>query len=145
MTRNGMTKLQDQMLERVSAATERGNELTSRITARGSELREQAVGTADRAYQALSQVPKKRWVPYELVSLASGVVGGALAGAIFNRIWRAIFNEDEVPEPAALERNIREVLIAGALQGAVFGLVKAALGRITARGYRQFIGSAPKR
>jgi membrane associated rhomboid family serine protease len=82
-------------------------------------------------------------ITYELVSLVSGILGGALAGAIFNRIWRAVSHEDEAPQPTALDRNIREVLVAGAVQGAIFGLVKAAFGRITARGYRQFTGTTP--
>lgn len=77
---------------------------------------------------------------YEVVSLASGILGGALAGAVFTRVWRAVSAEEEAPEPTALDRDIREVLLAGALQGVVFGLVKAALGRITARGYRRFTG-----
>jgi hypothetical protein len=68
---------------------------------------------------------------YEAVSLASGILGGVLATAVFTRIWRTVSGEDEAPEPTALDRDIREVLIAGALQGVVFGLVKAALGRIT--------------
>jgi hypothetical protein len=84
-------------------------------------------------------------VTYELVSLASGVLGGALAGAVFNRIWRAVSNEGEAPKPTGMDHSIREVLVAGALHGAVFGLVKAALGRITAKGYRQFTGHAPNR
>lgn len=82
---------------------------------------------------------------YELLSLASGVLGGALAGAVFTRIWRAVSGADEVPEPTELDRNIRDVLVAGMLQGAVFGLVKAALSRVTAQGYRQFTGHDFKR
>lgn len=81
---------------------------------------------------------------YELLSLASGLLGGALAGALFTRLW-SIVSEDEAPEPTALDHNIRDVLIAGALQGAVFGLVKAALSRITAQGYRRFTGNALER
>lgn len=171
MTRNSM-KLQDQIIERASEVAERADEVKSQVTERGSELREQAVGAAERVRQAVSQAPKDRRVAklacsgaalirdrarcaqfvtspekvtYELVSLVSGVLGGALAGAIFNRIWRFVSPEDEAPEPAALERNIREVLIAGALQGAVFGLVKAVSGRITAQGYRKFTGNRPNR
>lgn len=79
---------------------------------------------------------------YEAVSLASGILGGVLATAVFTRIWRTVSGEDEAPEPTALDRDIREVLIAGALQGVVFGLVKAALGRITATGYRRLTGHA---
>lgn len=82
---------------------------------------------------------------YELLSLASGVVGGALAGAVFTRLWRAVSGADEVPEPTELDRRMRDVLVVGALQGAVFGLVKAALSRVTAQGYRQFTGHDFKR
>ncbi|MBV8542029.1 MAG: DUF4235 domain-containing protein [Pseudonocardiales bacterium] len=157
-------ELRDQVIER-------GKEVKVRVAERGGELRDRALGVAERARQAVSQAPRDRWatrpidsgvalirdrvngaqlgsarsgVVYELVSLVSGVLGGALAGAIFNRIWRAVSDEDEAPDPTALDRNIREVLVAGAVQGAVFGLVKAALGRITARGYRQVTGNAPK-
>lgn len=77
---------------------------------------------------------------YKLVSLASGILGGSLAGAVFTRLWRAAFGAAEVPEPTALNRSIRDVLIVGAVQGAVFGLVKAAVGRITAQQYRRFTG-----
>ncbi len=82
----------------------------------------------------------RRNMTYELVSLVSGVVGGALAGAVFTRLWRFVSGVDEVPEPTELDRRIRDVLIVGMLQGAVFGLVKAALSRVTAQGYRQVTG-----
>ncbi|MGH3781926.1 MAG: DUF4235 domain-containing protein [Pseudonocardiaceae bacterium] len=82
---------------------------------------------------------------YEMVSLVGAVLGGALAGAIFSRIWAAVSDEAQAPAPTALDRNIREVLIASALQGAVFGVVKAILSRITARGYQQFTGDDPER
>jgi hypothetical protein len=78
-------------------------------------------------------------VKYRLLSLASGVLGGAIAGAVVTRIWRIFFGTDELPNPTALDRRSREVLIAGAIQGAVFGVVKAALSRITAKGYRRLV------
>lgn len=169
MSRGGR-ELQDQVIERAREGLERGTELKTRVGERGSDLRERAIEAAERAREAVSQASKDQWVnkvagsgvalirdrargvqlarerskiTYDLVSLVSGILGGALAGAIFNRIWRAVFNEDEAPQPTALDRNIREVLVAGAVQGAIFGLVKAAFGRITARGYRQFTGTTP--
>ncbi len=87
----------------------------------------------------------KNKIAYESLSLASGIISGALAGAVFTRIWRAVSDADEAPEPIALDRNIRDVLVAGALQGAVFGLVKAATGRAAAKGYRRFRGHDPRR
>jgi hypothetical protein len=156
---------QDQVIER-------GNEVKARVAEGGRELRERVVEATERAREAVRQAPTDRWantlpgsgvavirdrakraqlasalstVTYELVSLGSGVLGGALAGALFNRIWRVVSDEDEAPKPTALDRNIREVLVAGAVQGAVFGLVKAAMGRITAQGYRQLTGNTPNR
>ncbi|MGH3810832.1 MAG: DUF4235 domain-containing protein [Pseudonocardiaceae bacterium] len=77
---------------------------------------------------------------YESLSLASGILAGALAGAVFTRIWRVVSDEDEAPQPTALDHDIRQVLVAGALQGAVFGLAKAAISRVTATSYRRFTG-----
>lgn len=78
----------------------------------------------------------------KLLGFATGMVGGAIGGAVFSRIWRVVSDEDEVPQPTALDRGLREVLIVGALQGAVFGLIKAALSRITSRGYQRFTGES---
>ncbi|HKS51113.1 MAG TPA: DUF4235 domain-containing protein [Pseudonocardiaceae bacterium] len=76
----------------------------------------------------------------KLLGFANGLVGGAIAGALFSRLWRAVADEDEVPQPTALDRNLREVLIVAALQGAVFGLVKAALSRMTSQSYQRITG-----
>ncbi|MDT7596326.1 MAG: hypothetical protein QOJ06_1872 [Pseudonocardiales bacterium] len=76
---------------------------------------------------------------HKLLTMASGMLGGALAGALFKRFWRSLSDEPrEVPEPTALEHNLREVLVVAALQGAVSGLIRAALGRIAEQGYRRF-------
>ncbi len=88
----------------------------------------------------MMSTPNLNKAAYESLSLVSGILSGALAGAVVNRIWRAVSDADEVPEPTALDHNLREVLVAGALQGAVFGLVKAAMGRVAAKGYRRFRG-----
>jgi F0F1-type ATP synthase assembly protein I len=127
-----------QLLAPINRIKERGNELTARLADRSSEVRDHAREIAERS---APRVTGKTM--FTLVSLVSGVLGGALAGALFNRVWRTVSDTDEVPVPTALDRNVREVLIAGVLQGAVFGLVKAALGRITATGYRRFTGSDP--
>ena len=81
-----------------------------------------------------------RDVTPKLLGFATGLLGGAIAGAVFSRLWRVVSDEDEVPQPTELDRDVREVLIVGALQGAVFGLVKAALSRMTSQGYRRLTG-----
>lgn len=82
---------------------------------------------------------------YQLMSVGSGILGGVLAGAVFTQIWRLLAGADRAPEPTELDRGIREVLVAGAIQGAVAGLVRALLSRATAKGYRQVTGHAPQR
>ncbi len=82
-------------------------------------------------------------VAYKSVSLVGGMFAGAVAGAVFTRTWRTISDADEVPDPAELDRDVRDVLIAAALQGAVFGLAKAAIDRILAKGYRRLSGKDP--
>lgn len=82
---------------------------------------------------------------YKSLSLLAGILSGALAGAVFTRIWRAVADEDEAPEPTALDHRTREVLLAAALHGAVFGLVKAAIDRAAAKGYQRFTGNDPRR
>ncbi len=164
---NGVKARSNELTEQ---AVERGNELKAQALGRGSELRDRAIEVAERAREAAGQAPTSRWVKFagsrlaliraraknaelvnqprkvtfELVTLASGVLSGAVAGAVFNRIWCAVSGTEQAPEPGALDRNIREVLIAGALQGAVFGLVKAVVGRLTARGYQRFSGNDPR-
>lgn len=131
-------------------AIERGVEVTAQLAQRGNELRVRARAGIQRTREALGQtnghpakgasVRSRNKMTYELLSLFSGLVGGALAGAVFTRLWRAIAGAEEVPEPTQLDRRIRDVLVVGALQGAVFGVVKAGLSRVTARGYREITG-----
>jgi hypothetical protein len=84
-------------------------------------------------------------VLYKPVSLTGSVLGGMLAAAVFSRVWRAVSDADEAPEPTALEHSTREVLLAALLHGAVFGLVKAVVDRLAAKGYRRVTGDDPKR
>ena len=64
---------------------------------------------------------------YKPVSMLVSVLGGVLAGAIFKRVWKTAAGEDEAPTATDAGRGWREVLLAAALQGAIFALVKAAV------------------
>ncbi len=78
-------------------------------------------------------------IAYKPVGLLSGVVGGILASQVFGLIWKRISDEDETPAPLSEDYGTREVLFAAALQGAVFGLVKAAVDRYGMKGFRRFV------
>jgi Protein of unknown function (DUF4235) len=82
-------------------------------------------------------------VLYKLASVLVSVLGGVLAGAIFKQVWKVAFGEDDAPKATDADRSWREVLLAAALQGAIFGLVKAVIDRGAAEGARKVTGTWP--
>lgn len=77
---------------------------------------------------------------YKPLSLAISALGGVLAGAVFKKSWQAISGEPEAPKATSTEHRVREVLLAAALQGAIFGVIKAALDRGGAEAYERTTG-----
>ena len=71
------------------------------------------------------------------------VLGGVLAGVIFKRVWQVTAREDDAPKATDAKRGWREVLLAAALQGAIFAVVKAAVDRGAAEGTRKLTGVWP--
>jgi len=65
--------------------------------------------------------------------VASGMLGGLIAGVIFKQTWRLIAGKDDQPKASSDEYGWGEILLAAALQGAIFGAVKAALERTSYR------------
>jgi len=82
-------------------------------------------------------------VLYQPIGLIASVVGGLLAGAIFKRVWRAIAGEDDSPDAKDQQRGWGQILAAAALQGALFGAVKAAVDRAGAKGFERATGTWP--
>ncbi len=82
-------------------------------------------------------------VLYKPLSLAFGVAGGLIAGAVFKQVWKMVAGEDEAPEATSQDYGWGEVLTAAALQGAIFAVVKAAVDRGGAAGVRRLTGEWP--
>ncbi|WOF22444.1 DUF4235 domain-containing protein [Microbacterium betulae] len=82
---------------------------------------------------------------YRPVGLLSGVVSGALAGLVFKQIWKRVGPGEAEDAPKALESEfrLREVLLAAAVQGAIFALVKALVDRGGARAFQRATGEWP--
>jgi membrane protein len=83
----------------------------------------------------------------KLVSKAVGmlvsVLGGMLARSLFKKIWQTATGEEEAPKPTDARRGWGEILLAAALQGAIFAVVQAALDRGTAEGTSKLTGVWP--
>ena len=80
---------------------------------------------------------------YKPFGLLISVLGGVLAGAVFKRVWRAVAGEDDSPDAKDRERGWGEIVGAAAIEGAVFGTVKAVLDRAGAKGFERATGIWP--
>ena len=82
-------------------------------------------------------------VLYKPLGLAFSVLGGILAGVVFKQVWKRLSGEDEAPSATESEYGWKEILPAAAAEGAVFGLVKAAVDRGGAQGFEKLTGVWP--
>lgn len=84
-------------------------------------------------------------VLYKPFGLVFGVLGGLLAGKVFKRVWQAVAGEGDAPSATDRDKGWREVIAAAALQGAVFGGVKALVDRGGATAFERATGVWPGR
>ncbi|GAA2648855.1 MULTISPECIES: DUF4235 domain-containing protein [Streptomyces] len=82
-------------------------------------------------------------VAYKPVGLALGAVSGMIAGAAFKQLWKAVEGEGDAPSATDEDRSWKQILIAAALQGAIFAVVKAAVDRSGAVATRRVTGTWP--
>jgi Protein of unknown function (DUF4235) len=82
-------------------------------------------------------------IMYKPVGLMGGALAGVLAGIAFKRIWRLASGEPEAPRATDEGSGWSEILLAAALQGAIFAIVKAAIDRGGAQSFRAITGKWP--
>jgi Protein of unknown function (DUF4235) len=80
---------------------------------------------------------------YRPIGLLGGVLAGMVSGIVFKQVWKAVSDEDDAPGALQSEYSTTEVLIAAALQGAIFAVTKAAIDRAGAQGFSKLTGSWP--
>jgi hypothetical protein len=80
---------------------------------------------------------------YRPFGMAFSALAGIAAGAAYKQVWRRVSDTKQPPKPTESDYSWRAVLSAAALQGAVFGLVKAAADRSGARAFEKLTGSWP--
>jgi hypothetical protein len=82
-------------------------------------------------------------IAYRPIGLIGGIVAGMVSGIVFKQIWKQIADEEEAPDALQSEYSMREVVLAAALQGAIFAATKAAIERAGARGFTKLTGAWP--
>ncbi|MEU7565103.1 DUF4235 domain-containing protein [Streptomyces fradiae] len=90
-----------------------------------------------------SKSKRKQSLVYRPVGLLLGLAGGAAASALFSQAWKAVGRGSDAPDALDEDRTWREILLAAALQGAIFAAVRAAVDRGGAVGVRRLTGTWP--
>jgi Protein of unknown function (DUF4235) len=79
---------------------------------------------------------------YKPFGIVVGIVAGILARTIFGKVW-GLIDEEEPPESTTLETSWPKLIMAAALQGIVFNVVRAAVERVGAKGFTHLTGVWP--
>jgi hypothetical protein len=82
---------------------------------------------------------------YRPLGLVSSLLAGLVAGSLFKSVWKHATPGENEDAPRALESEyrMRDVLIASAVQGAIFATVKAVVSRGGARAFQRATGEWP--
>ena len=79
------------------------------------------------------------FVPF---SVAGGLLAGLLGKKLFEQVWGMI-DKEEPPHPEHRQISVPKMLIALALEGAIFRLTKGALDHWARRSFERFMGTWP--
>ncbi|MDP9164750.1 MAG: DUF4235 domain-containing protein [Actinomycetota bacterium] len=82
---------------------------------------------------------------YRPVGLVSSILGGLVAGTIFKQIWKRASPGDKPDPPTALQTEypFKEILVAAAVQGVIYSVVKTIIDRQGARVFERWTGEWP--
>jgi len=82
---------------------------------------------------------------YRPVGLVSSLVAGAIAGRVFDSMWRRASpgEKSDPPGPLETEYPLTQILVAAAVQGAVFSVVRTVVSRGGARVFERATGEWP--
>ena len=80
---------------------------------------------------------------YRPVGLAGGILAGVVSGTVFKQVWKLVAKQEDAPSALQSEYRMREVVLAAAIQGALFAATKAAVDRAGARAFTKMTGAWP--
>ena len=82
---------------------------------------------------------KVMFIPF---SIGGGLLAGMLGRKLFEQVWGMI-DKEEPPNPEHRAISVPKMLIALALEGAIFRLTSGALDHWARRGFERFMGTWP--
>ncbi|HYP44717.1 MAG TPA: DUF4235 domain-containing protein [Propionibacteriaceae bacterium] len=82
-------------------------------------------------------------IAYKPVGIGGSLLAASAASAVVRQIWRSLGHQDEAPGPLEAESSLKKVLLAAAIQGVVFGVVRALIERGGAKLFEKLTGEWP--
>ncbi len=82
-------------------------------------------------------------IAYKPVGLVLGIAASYVSGKVFTALWKRIAYDENAPNPTDEDRGWSEILLAAALHGLIFALVRAAVDKAGAEGVRKATGDWP--
>jgi len=82
---------------------------------------------------------------YKPASLVLGAVASAVSAAAVHQVWKRIGGTEQPPHAQDPNQDWAEVLLAAAIQGAIFAFVRAAVERAGAASIGRALGDWPTR
>jgi hypothetical protein len=76
------------------------------------------------------------------ISILSGLIAGFVGKKVFDQVW-GLVDDEEPPDSKHLEISWGKLLVASAMQGAIFRAVKEATDHGTRRAFMSVTGSWP--
>jgi Protein of unknown function (DUF4235) len=76
------------------------------------------------------------------ISIGAGLLAGLLAQKVFERLW-AVIDDEDPPEPDNREVPVLKLLVALAVEGAIFRLVKGLTDRGARKSFAAVTGAWP--
>jgi hypothetical protein len=76
------------------------------------------------------------------VSLITGLIGGLIAKQAFEFIWSKV-DEEEPPDPDQRQISVPKLVLALAIEGAIFRAVRGLIDHGARRGFARFTGEWP--
>jgi hypothetical protein len=91
------------------------------------------------------QASKAAKILYRPWGLAASLIGGVVAGQVFQQVWKRLDPDSSGDPPKALqsEYRLRKILVAALVQGAIFSVVRALINRGGARAFERWTGEWP--
>lgn len=82
---------------------------------------------------------------YRPVGMVSSILGGLVANQIFKKVWQRAAPGGEPDPPGALDTgtDLKTILVAAGLQGAIFAIVKVLIDRGGALAFERWSGEWP--